>query len=93
MGDPTPAEIEAGAAAADEVMCQELPAPHEVAEAVLRAVLPGHDARVRAEVAEAVAELRPPNQPEGRTWERGWYDACTAAIHVARYHDTGGDHD
>jgi hypothetical protein len=45
MAEPTPAEIEAGAREAHEVMRRELPAPHEVAAAVLRAVLPDHDAR------------------------------------------------
>ena len=56
--DPTPAEIEAGADALDPDT-EMRPIAEATAERVLRAVLPDHDARVRADerakVARAIA--------------------------------------
>lgn len=61
MPDPTPADLAAGAEAVaawryvpdagDGCPSMRSGTPHEVAEVVLRAVLPARDARVRAQVA------------------------------------------
>lgn len=34
--------------------------------------------------ADKIATLRQPDRPESATWDRGWYDAITAATHTAR---------
>ena len=56
MPDPTPAEIDTGATALNGPLVRygavQQGYRRTVAEAVLRAVLPGHDARLRAEIAE-----------------------------------------
>lgn len=62
MTDPTPADIEAGAEAfAEEALDSagrwtDRATPREVATAVLRAVLPDHDARLRAETWRHAAQ-------------------------------------
>ena len=62
---------------------------------MLRAVLPDHDARVRADerrrVAEEIAELR--GSPPTSQWGRGWHEAIATAAAIARQHATEGDTD
>lgn len=88
MADPTPAEIEAGAAALAPL---DISGKHHWAAAVLRAVLPDHDARLRARVAEEIAAAigamrgTPDHGGTGR-WQHGWNAGCTAAAQVARQH-------
>ena len=96
---PTPAEIEAGAKAfAEEALDSagrwtDRATPREVATAVLRAVLPGHDTRLRAAVAEDIARaLLVHDQRYPRDWIGG-SDGATRAAAIARAHTTGGDHD
>ena len=88
--------IEAGAEALDQPMIRLAVQPgqrHVIATAVLRAVLPGHDARLRAQVAEDIARaLLAHDQRYPRDWIGG-SDGATRAAAIARAHTTGGDHD
>ena len=104
MPDPTPAEIDAGARALydhewrspdqptwDERDAADLLSYCEAIAAVLRAVLPGHDARLRAAVAEDIARaLLAHDQRYPRDWIGG-SDGATRAAAIARAHTTGGD--
>ena len=97
--DPTPAEVEAGAKAfAEEALDSagrwtDRAIPREVATAVLRAVLPDHDARLRAQVAEEIADHPGPDpSPALPTWWAGYTEAIRDAAAIARAHTTGGDH-
>ena len=96
---PTPAEIDAGTKAfAEEALDSagrwtDRATPREVATAVLRAVLPGHDTRLRAAVAEDIARaLLAHDQRYPRDWIGG-SDGATRAAAIARAHTTGGDHE
>lgn len=66
--DPTAAEIEAGARAILRANLDAAPDPWTATEQVLAAVLPDHDARVRAEHEQALREAG--WQPEEAQWER-----------------------
>ena len=108
MSDPTPAEIETGATALNGPLVRygavQQGYRRTVAEAVLRAVLPGHDARLRAQVLhQAARDIRWRLCGGHRTlsYTDGASDAArllenlatdTEAA-VARAHTTGGDHD
>jgi hypothetical protein len=94
VGDPTAAEIEAGTAAVrdleDVTTDRYLTTSDEVA-AVLRAVLPGRDAQVRAEVVEEIAA-----DFAAHCQCPQWSSSVCAhdiAAAVVREHTTGGDHD
>ena len=106
MSDPTPAEIEAGAdvLARHDGVSHVMPVDRRRATAVLRAVLPGHDARLRAQVLrQAARDIRWRLCGGHRTlsYTDGASDAArllenlatdTEAA-VARAHTTGGDHE
>ena len=108
MSDPTPAEIETGATALNGPLVRygavQQGYRRTVAEAVLRAVLSGHDARLRAQVLrQAARDIRWRLCGGHRTlsYTDGASDAArllenlatdTEAA-VARAHTTGGDHD
>jgi hypothetical protein len=58
-----------------------------------RAVLPDHDARLRAQVGEGIARaLLAHDQRYPRDWIGG-SDGATRAAAIARAHTTGGDHE
>ena len=81
---PTPAEIDAGEHAVLVLLHEHHGVPQSwrtIVDRVLCAVLPGHDARLRAEVAQAI-EAAP----------QGHCIGCDAAV-IARAHTTGGDHE
>ena len=91
MSDPTPAEIETGAEALSTMLSDGVATV--VSAAVLRAVLPGHDARLRAQVAEEIADHPGPDpSPALPTWWAGYTEAIRDAAAIARAHTTGGDH-
>ena len=103
MADPTPTEIDTGAKAigswryipdaGDGCPSMRMGSAVDLAEVVLRAVLPGHDARLRAEVAEDIARaLLAHDQRYPRDWIGG-SDGATRAAAIARAHTTGGDHE
>ena len=103
MTDPTPAEIEAGAKAfAEEALDSagrwtDRATPREVATAVLRAVLPGHDARLRAQVGEGIARAIEAQRPDAcddpDCWAHPHPQPAYWATAIARAHTTGGDHE
>lgn len=94
--DPTPAEIEAGAQALVRQAGEHPVLTWEtIVTIVLRAVLPDHDARVRAEVAEAIArdiETGPGPVDEAGRHPHAVRERKIAAA-IARSHTTGGHHD
>ena len=99
MADPTPTEIDTGATRLQMAarMAGTPPVGRVLAEtlarAVLRAVLPGHDTRLRAAVAEDIARaLLAHDQRYPRDWIGG-SDGATRAAAIARAHTTGGDHE
>lgn len=110
--DPTPAEIEAGAEALELAMMRDaVPWAETVrdyprladeirryAGAMLRAVLPDHDARVRADERRRVAEeiaraIEATNHHPDTGCECDAQDAQALAAGTARAHTTEGDTD
>ena len=98
---PTPAEIEAGAEAfvrafpfAEGDTWPEIvrrhPAFVDAARRAVRAVLPGHDARLRAQVAEEIARAI---EARARTSYQTRGPAYRDAAAIARVYATGGDHE
>ena len=87
MADPTPAEIETGAEALSTMLSDGVATV--VSAAVLRAVLPDHDARLRAQVGEGIARAI---EARARTSYQTRGPAYRDAAAIAR-HATGGDHD
>ena len=91
---PTPAEIDAGEHAVLVLLHEHHGVPQSwrtIVDRVLRAVLPGHDARLRAQVAEDIARaLLAHDQRYPRDWIGG-SDGATRAAAIARAHTTGGD--
>lgn len=89
MSEPTPAEIEAGARALDRHMGITL--PYVATQLVLRAVLPDHDARVRADAAQQMLNWL---ALHGQSSMPGWLlEQAEQEIHVIARQSTGEDTD
>ena len=97
---PTPAEIDAGATALNGPLVRygavQQGYRRTVVEAVLRAVLPGHDARLRAQVGEGIARRIAADSSQSSAHETDDFRAgMRRAMRIAQIeaaHTTGGDH-